>query len=208
MLSNFLTLPDGRYVSSGSHWIGTVSRRNQIRLNTYEVYRKYKTSYANVYNNVFIYFDINRVNYLCRRLQHIFDRHKEVWEFTENDNWNNQNEEKLRRTLQECVTPPLFKLRAVVFTVYEDILDGIANSEVERDDLINLFLQICKDDENIYSDEVYNQIADFFELAESYIPLSFEGRDEIEPEDNYELDYEKIKKKAKTILRALEKSII
>ncbi len=64
------------------------------------------------------------------------------------------------------------------------------------------------DDKNRYSNEVYDQIADFFELAESYIPLSFEGRDEVTPEDNYELDYEKIKKKAETILGVLEKSTI
>ncbi|CAG8751559.1 17369_t:CDS:1, partial [Racocetra persica] len=189
--------------------------------------------------------------------------HKEHWGFTENDHWNNQNKEKLQRTLQEFihrninnvysetyrnqdayfivdsvshngviiyrggdkdyqlwsgwklsdtqynqVTQPPFKLCAVVLTVYEDILDGIANSEVERDDLLKRFLKVYLHDKNSYSDEVYNQIADFFELAESYIPLSFEGRDEVTPEDNYELDYEKIKKKAKDILGALEKLAI
>ncbi|KAF0420907.1 colicin d/e5 nuclease [Gigaspora margarita] len=195
-------------------------------------------------------------------LQHILDRHKGDWGFTENDHWNNQNKEKLQRTLQEfihrninnvysgtyknqdayfivdsvshnCVIiyhggdkdyqlwsgwklsvtqynhviQPPFKLRAVVLTVYEDILVGIANSEAERDDLLKLFLKVCLNDKNSYSDEVYNQIADFFELAESYIPLSFEDRDEVKPEDNYELDYEKIKKKAKDILGPLDLSL-
>ncbi|CAG8530869.1 6629_t:CDS:2 [Diversispora eburnea] len=222
---NRLTLPDGRYHYSGSHWIGTVSGRNQIRLNTYEDYGEYKTySYVIVYNPVFTYFDINRVNYTRKGLKHIFDNHKEDWGFTENDHWNNQNGEKLQRTLQEFigrnvnnvysgkyrnqdanaqykyVTQPPFKLNAVVLTVYENIFDEIANSEVERDDLLKRFLKVYKNDENIYSDEVNNQIADFFGLAKSYIPLSFEGRDEITPEDNYELDYEKVRKKAKTIL--------
>ncbi|CAG8594116.1 5571_t:CDS:1 [Diversispora eburnea] len=262
--SNRSTLPDGRYVYSGSHWFGTVSGMNQIRLNTYEVRGEYKTySYANVYNPVFIYIDINQINYILRGLQHIFARHKKHWGFTENDHWNDQNKEKLQRTLQEfvhrnvnnvysgtyknqdaylivdsvshnCViiyrggdkdyqlwsgwklsdaqynhvTHPPFKLRAVVLTVYEDILDEIANSEVERDDLLNRFLEVYLDDKNSYGDEVYNQIADFFELAEGYIPLSFEGRDEVKPEDNYELDYEKIKKKAKDILGVLEKLAI
>ncbi|CAB4403841.1 unnamed protein product [Rhizophagus irregularis] len=108
----------------------------------------------------------------------------------------------------DYVTQPPFKLRAVVLTVYEDILDEIANSEGERDDLLKRFVKVYLDDKNRYSNEVYDQIADFFELAESYIPLSFEGRDEMTPEDNYELDYEKIKKKAETILGVLEKSAI
>ncbi|CAG8635799.1 2059_t:CDS:2 [Diversispora eburnea] len=216
--SNRTTLPDGRYVYSGSHRIGTVSGMNQIRLNNYEINGKYKTySYANVYNPVFIYFDINRVNYTHRGLQHTFDNHKENWGFTKNDHWNNQNGKKLQRTLQEWklsdaqykyVTQPPFRLNAVVLTVYEDILNEIANSEVERDDLIKQFLKIYKNDKNIYSDEVYNEIADFFELAENYIPLSFEGRDEIEPDDNYELDYVKVKRKVETTLKTLEKLAI
>ncbi|RIA96826.1 hypothetical protein C1645_814861 [Glomus cerebriforme] len=178
------------------------------------------------------------INYILRGLQHTFDRHKEDWDFSENDHWNNQNKEKLQRTLQEFiyrnvnnvysgsyknqdayfiglsdkqynyVIQPPFKLRAVVLMVYEDILDEIANSEVERDDLLKLFLKVYLKDKNSYSDKVYDQIADFFELAESYIPLSFEGREKVEPEDNYELDYEKIKEKAKTILGVLEKSAI
>jgi hypothetical protein len=264
--SNRSTLPDGRYVYSGNHYIGTVSGMNQTRLNTYEAYGEYQTySYANVCNPVFIYFDENRnrVNYTLKGLQHIFDIHKDHWGFTENDHWNSQNKEKLQRTLQEFihrninnvfsgsyknqdayfvvdsashhyviiyrggdkdyqlwsgwklsnaqydyVTQPPFKLRAVVLTVYEDILDEIANSEGERDDLLKRFVKVYLDDKNRYSNEVYDQIADFFELAESYIPLSFEGRDEMTPEDNYELDYEKIKKKAETILGVLEKSAI
>ncbi|RHZ80917.1 hypothetical protein Glove_130g195 [Diversispora epigaea] len=261
---NRSTLSDGRYVYSGSHWIGTVSGMNQIRLNTYEVYGEYKTySCANVYNPVFICFDINRVNYTRRGLQHIFDNHKENWGFTENDQCNNQNGEKLQRTLQEfirrnvnnvyngkfrnqdayfivdtvsynCIiiyrggdkdyqvwsgwklsdtqykyaTQLPFKLNADVLTVYEDILNEIANSEVERDDLTKQFLKVFKNDKNFYSDEVYNKIADFFGLAENYIPLSFEGRDEIVPEDNYELDYEKIRRNARTTLGALERSTI
>ncbi|RIB02954.1 hypothetical protein C2G38_2289469 [Gigaspora rosea] len=216
--SNRSTLPDGRYVYSGSHWIEAVSEMNQFRLNTYEVYGEYKTySYANIYNPVFMYLDINQINYIHRGLQHIFDRHKRDWGFTENDHWDNQNKEKLQGTIQEfihrnlnnvysgtyknqgayfiidsvshsCViiyrggdkdyqlwsgwklsdtqynrvTRPPFKLRAVVLTVYEDILNEIANSEVERDDLLKLFLKVFLDDENSYSNKVYNQIADFF----------------------------------------------
>src|SRR5687768_14089853 len=102
--SNRSTLPDGRYVYSGNHYIGTVSGMNQIRLNTYEAYGEYQTySYANVYNPVFVYFDENRVNYTLKGLQYIFDRHKDHWGFTENDHWNNQNKEKLQRTLQEFI---------------------------------------------------------------------------------------------------------
>ncbi|CAG8855664.1 8114_t:CDS:1, partial [Gigaspora margarita] len=36
-------------------------------------------------------------------LQRILDRHKGHWGFTENDHWNNQNKEKLQRTLQEFI---------------------------------------------------------------------------------------------------------
>nr|CAG8571230.1 6708_t:CDS:1 [Entrophospora candida] len=259
--SSHSSLPDGRHVYTGKHWIGTVSGGNQVRLNAPGNYGEYNTySYANVRNPTFIYFEMNRVNYLRERLQHIFDRHKKDWGFTENDNWNKQNGEKLMRILREfirknmnyvyrgsykddnaylivdpvtyqCViiyrggnkdyrllsgwklsndqykhaTQPPFKLRAVVLIVYEDVLNEIANSENERDDLLKLFLEIFKNDKNHYSDEVYDQIADFFELAESYIPLSFEWRDEVEPEDSYEVDYEKIRKKAETILVTLEK---
>ncbi|CAG8698029.1 4302_t:CDS:2, partial [Funneliformis caledonium] len=242
---NRSTLPDGRYVYSGSYWIGTVSGMNQIRLNTYEYYGVYKTySYANVYNPAFTYFDENRVN-LLPGLKHLFDRHKVHWGFTENDRWNNQNKEnpsrvysqklkqfnlashqcviiyrggdkdyqlwsgwKLSNAQYKYVTKSPFKLRAVVLTVYEDILDEIANSEGERDDLLRRYLKVYLNDKNSYRREEYNQIAEFFELAEGYIPLSFEGRDEITPDDDYELDYEKIKKKAETILGALEKLAI
>ncbi|KAF0420904.1 colicin d/e5 nuclease [Gigaspora margarita] len=222
--SNYSTLSDGRYVYSRSHWIRTVSGMNQIRLNTYEAYREYKTySYTNVYNSVFMYFDINQINYIRRGLRHIFERHKGHWGFTENDYWNIQNIEKLQRTLHEFIYRNIndvysrtYRNQDVYFIVdpvsyncviiyrggdrdyqlwsgweliYEDILDEIANSEGERNDLLNLFLEVYLDDKNRYSDEVYNQIADFFELAKSYIPLSFENRDEVKPEDNYELDY-------------------
>lgn len=64
------------------------------------------------------------------------------------------------------------------------------------------------DDENNYIGKVYNQISDFFGLAEGYIPLSFEGREEMESDHNYELDYEKVREKAKTALGALEESAI
>ncbi|CAJ0760206.1 5397_t:CDS:2 [Entrophospora sp. SA101] len=228
--SSHSSLPDGRHVYTGKHWIRTVSGGNQVRLNASGNYGEYNTySYANVRNPTFIYFEMNRVNYLRERLQHIFDRHKKDWGFTENDNWNKQNGEKLLRILREFIrknmnyvyygsykddnaylivdplsndqykhaTQPPFKLRAVVLIVYEDVLNEIANSENERDDLLKLFLEIFKNDKNHYSDEVYDQIADFFELAESYIPLSFEWRDEVEPEDSYEVDYEKIRKKEK-----------
>ncbi|CAG8807590.1 8817_t:CDS:2, partial [Dentiscutata erythropus] len=77
------------------------------------------------------------------------------------------------------------KLRAVVLIVY-------ANSESE----------------NHYIGEVYYSIANFFELAENYILLPFEWRDEVKPEDLYEVDYGKIKKKAETILEILEKLAI
>ncbi|CAI2168063.1 13131_t:CDS:2 [Funneliformis geosporum] len=42
---------------------------------------------------------------------------------------------------------------------------------------------------------VYNKDADFVSLAESYIQLSFEGRDEITPEYDDELDFEKWQEK-------------
>ena len=42
-----------------------------------------------------------------------------------------------------------------------------------------------------------NFLAEFFSIAE--------GRDEITPEDNYELDFEKVREKARTILGELEK---
>ncbi|CAG8597590.1 2868_t:CDS:2, partial [Acaulospora colombiana] len=183
--SNHSTIPDGRYVYSGSHWIGTVSGMNQIRLNAYEVRGEYKTySYANVYNPVFMYLDINQINYIRRGLQHIFDRHREHWGFTENDHWDNQNREKLQRTLQEFIHRNInnvysgtYKNQDAYFIVasvshncviiyrggdkdyqlwsgwklmYEDILDGIANSEVERDDLLKLFLKVYLDDKNSY----------------------------------------------------------
>ncbi|RHZ75759.1 hypothetical protein Glove_209g117 [Diversispora epigaea] len=98
------TLPDGRYVYTGKHWIGTVSGENQIRLNTYENNGEYRTYlYANVRNPTFNYFEMNLVNYTRKGLQHIFARHKKDWRFTENDSWNNQNEEKLQRILQEFI---------------------------------------------------------------------------------------------------------
>ncbi|CAB4395017.1 unnamed protein product [Rhizophagus irregularis] len=103
------------------------------------------------------------------------------------------------------VTNPPYKLSATVLLVYEDILEQISNSEGERDDLIKQYLRIYLDDKNSYGEKVYYKGAEFFSLAESYIPLSFEGRDEITPEDNYELDFEKIRERAGTILGELEK---
>src|SRR6266480_836058 len=86
------TLPDGRYVYTGGYWIGTVSGGNQIRLNTYEACGKYETyACANVYNPIFTYFDVTRVDYVYERLQHTFNRHKESWGFNKNDPWNKQN---------------------------------------------------------------------------------------------------------------------
>ncbi|CAB4427079.1 unnamed protein product [Rhizophagus irregularis] len=254
-------LTDGRYSFTGTHWIGTVSGQNQIRLNTYESYNVYKTyAKANVLNPGFAHFDKSRVHYVEKELRHIFSHHKTNWGFNQDDNWNSQNREKLLETLQEftnennvnvylgtyknqsayfvidhtsyqclivyrggekdyflCsgwvlseaqykyVTNPPYKLSATVLLVYEDILEQIANSEGERDDLIKQYLRIYLDDKNSYGEKVYYKGAEFFSLAESYIPLSFEGRDEITPEDNYELDFEKIREKAGTILGELEK---
>ncbi|CAG8437285.1 5087_t:CDS:1 [Diversispora eburnea] len=257
------TLTDGRYSFTGTHWIGTVSGQNQIRLNTYESYNVHKTyAHLNVLNPDFAHFDKFRVHYVKKGLQHLFSRHKTDWGFNQDDNWNSRNREKLLETLQEftnrnennvnvylgtyknqsvylvidhtsyqClmvyrggekdyfllsgwvlsedqykyVTKPPYKLSATVLLVYEDILEQIANSEGERDDLIKQYLRIYLNDKNRYDEKVYCKGAEFFGLAESYIPLSFEGRDEITPEDNYELDFEKIREKAGTILGELEK---
>ncbi|CAI2185644.1 19594_t:CDS:1 [Funneliformis geosporum] len=260
---NRTTLPDGRHVYTGRHWIGTVSGQNQIRLNTYESRGVFKTyAYANVLNPDFANFNKTRVHYIDKGLQHLFSNHKLDWGFNADDNWNMQNRERLLETLQEFVdrntnnvnvyigtyraqnaylvadpesyqclivyrggekdyflwsgwklssdqydnvTRPPYKLNAIVLMVFEDILEQIANSEGERDDLIHLFLSIFKNDKNHYGNEVYNKLGEFFVLAESYIPLSFEWRDEITPDDNYELDFDKIRKKAGEILGELEK---
>ena len=257
------TLTDGRYSFTGSHWIGTVSGQNQIRLNTYESYNVYKTyAHANVLNPDFALFDKSRVQYVEEGLQHLFSRHKTDWGFTDNDNWNGQNQRKLLETLQEfihsnsdnvnvylgthrresaylvvdhtsyhclivhrgggkdyfvwsgwvlsedqyeCVTNPPYNLNATVLLVYEDILEQIANSEGERDDLIQRYLKIYLRDKNHYDKKVYDKGAEFFGLAESYIPLSFEGRDKITPASMYELDFEKIREKARTLPEELEK---
>uniref|UniRef100_U9TBK6 Uncharacterized protein n=1 Tax=Rhizophagus irregularis (strain DAOM 181602 / DAOM 197198 / MUCL 43194) TaxID=747089 RepID=U9TBK6_RHIID len=63
------TLTDGRYSFIGTHWIGTVSGQNQIRLNTYESYNVYKTyAKANVLNPGFAHFDKSRVHYVEKEL--------------------------------------------------------------------------------------------------------------------------------------------
>ncbi len=103
------------------------------------------------------------------------------------------------------VTTPPYRLKATILLMYEDILEQIANSEGEREDLIQEYFKIHRKDKNTYGEKVYFKIAEFFGLAESYIPLSFEGRDEITPEDDYELDFEKVREKARTILGELEK---
>ncbi|CAJ0651349.1 4625_t:CDS:2 [Entrophospora sp. SA101] len=125
-------------------------------------------SYANVRNPTFNYnyFEMNRVKYLREGLQRIFARHKKDWGFAENDNWNNQNGEKLQGILQEFIRKNINYIYResykddnaylnIVLIVYEDVLNEIANSE--------------------------------------------------KPEDSYEIDYEKIKKKAEPILVTLEK---
>jgi hypothetical protein len=75
------------------------------------------------------------------------------------------------------VTKPPYKLSATILSVYEDILEQVANSEGERDDLITEYLRIHHNDKNDYDDKIYYKSAEFFSLAESYIPLSLEGRD-------------------------------
>ncbi|CAG8575999.1 8211_t:CDS:2 [Diversispora eburnea] len=132
-------------------------------------------------------------------LQHIFARHEKDWGFTENDNWNNQNGEKLQRTLREFI----HRKCVIIYRGEDKDYELWSGWKLSNDQYrcvtqppFRLNAAVLIDDENIYSDEVYNQIGDFF------------GLDEIKPEDNYELDYEKIKEKAKTTLRILEKSTI
>ncbi|EXX54631.1 uncharacterized protein OCT59_026492 [Rhizophagus irregularis] len=62
------------------------------------------------------------------------------------------------------VTNPPYKLSATVLLVYEDILEQIANSEGERDDLIQQYLRIYRDDMNSYGEKVYYKGAEFFVL--------------------------------------------
>jgi len=74
--------------------------------------------------------------------------------------------------------------------------------------LIQQYLRIYLKDQNCknrYGDKVYDIGTDFFSLAESYITLSFEGREEITPEDDYEFDFEEIRERAGTILGEFEK---
>jgi hypothetical protein len=257
------TLTDGRYSFTGSHWIGTVSGQNQIRLNTYESRNVYKTyAHVIVLNPDFAHFDKSRVHYVEKGLQHLFNHHKTDWGFDQDDNWNSQNRKRLLETLQEfsdrntndvnvylgtyknqgaylvvdytthqCliiyrggerdyflwsgwvldddqykyVTTSPYRLKATILLVYEDVLEQIANSKGEREDLIQEYFKIHRKDKNIYGEKVYFKIAEFFGLAESYIPLSFEERDEITPGDNYELDFNKVREKARIILGELEK---
>ncbi|CAG8493619.1 2125_t:CDS:1 [Paraglomus occultum] len=260
------TLLDGRYSFTGTHWIGTVSGQNQIRLNTYESYNVYKTyAHANVLDPDFAHFDKSRVHYVRKGLQHLFARHKTDWGFNQNNNWNNRNRKKLLKPFQafvnknadnvnvylgmyrnqnaylvvdhasyQClmiyrggekdyflwsgwilgedqyrsVTNPPYKLSETVLLVYEDILDQLANSEGEREDLIKQYLEMFLRDKNRYGEKVYEKIADLFAIAESYVPLSTEGRDEYTPEDGYELDFKNIKEKAETTLRELRKTTL
>ncbi|CAG8458203.1 uncharacterized protein OCT59_010997 [Rhizophagus irregularis] len=202
------TLTDGRYSFTGSYWIGTVSSQNQIRLNTYESHNVYKTyAHMNVLSPDFAHFDKSRVHYVEKGLQHLFSHHKTDWGFDRDDDWNSQNRKKLLETLQAFIDRNANDVNLGTYKnqVYEDILEQIANSEGERDDLVLEYLRIHRNDRNRYSEEVYIKSSEFFGLAESYIPLSFEGRDEITPEDDYELDFEKIREKAGTILGELEK---
>ncbi|CAG8434455.1 13773_t:CDS:2 [Funneliformis mosseae] len=228
------TLTDGRYSFTGSHWIGTVSGQNQIKLNTYESRNVYRTyAHANVLNPDFAHFDKSRIHYVEKGLQLLFNRHKTDWGFDQDDNWNNQNRAYLvvDHTTHQCliiyrggekdyflwsgwvldddqykyVTTPPYRLKATILLMYEDILEQIANSEGVREDLLQEYFKIHRKDRNTYGEKIYFKIAEFFGLAESYIPFSFEGRDEITPEDDYELDFEKVREKARTIIGELEK---
>ncbi|PKY49005.1 hypothetical protein RhiirA4_283891, partial [Rhizophagus irregularis] len=146
------------------------------------------------YKNQGAYFVVDHTSYRCLIIYRGGEKDYFLW-----SGWV-LNEDQYKH-----VTKPPYKLRAIILLVYEDILEQIANSEGERDDLVLEYLRIHRNDRNRYSEEVYIKSSEFFGLAESYIPLSFEGRDEITPEDDYELDFEKIREKAGTILRELEK---
>ncbi|CAB5145272.1 uncharacterized protein OCT59_026490 [Rhizophagus irregularis] len=213
------TLTDGRYSFIGTHWIGTVSGQNQIShhktnwgfnqddnwnsqnreklLETLQEFTNRNENNVNVYlgtyKNQSAYFVIDHTSYQCLIVYRGGEK-----DYFLCSGW------VLSEDQYKYVTNPPYKLSATVLLVYEEILEQIANSEGERDDLIKQYLRIYLDDKNSYGEKVYYKGAEFFSLAESYIPLSFEGRDEITPEDNYELDFEKIREKAGTILGELE----
>ncbi|CAG8755029.1 13219_t:CDS:1, partial [Funneliformis caledonium] len=150
--------------------------------------------YLGTYKNQNAYLVIDHTSYRCLIVYRGGEKDYFLW-----SGW------VLGENQYKSITKPPYKLNATILLVYEEILEQIANSEGERDDLILQYLGIFHDDKNFYEEKVYDKFAEFFGLAESYIPLSFDGRDEITPEDNYELDFEKIRKKAGTILGELEK---
>jgi small-conductance mechanosensitive channel len=51
------------------------------------------------------------------------------------------------------------------------------------------------------------KVQNFLVFVKSYIPLLFEGRDEITLEDNYELDFEKIRERTRAIMGELENTL-
>ena len=61
-------LPDGRHSYTGTHWIGTISIQNQIRLNTYDSYRVYKTyAHTNVKQSWFLHILIRLVYTMLKK---------------------------------------------------------------------------------------------------------------------------------------------
>ena len=103
-------------------------------------------------------------------------------------------------------TNPPYALGGGTLAIFGDILEEIANSDSERNDLLLKFLKIYKNYNEKYDEKTYNKL-ETFALAESYIPLDFEGRKKIDA-SYYELDYEKVKKNASITLAALEKLAI
>ncbi|GBB87601.1 hypothetical protein RclHR1_14070008 [Rhizophagus clarus] len=229
-------LTDGRYSFTGSHWIGTISDQNQISLvyimskmgcNTYLIITKpiggfdqddnwnnqnrkklletlqeftdRNTNDVNVYlgtyRNQGAYYVVDRTTH-----QYLIIYRGGEKDYSLCSGWVLDDDQ------YKYVTAPPYRLRATILLMYKDILKQIANSEGEREDLIKEYFKIHSKDKNTYGEKVYFKIAEFFSLAESYIPLSFEGRDEITPEDDYyKLDFEKVREKARTILGELEK---
>ena len=170
------------------------NRRKLIKTLTEFVHRNADeiNVYIGTYRNENAYLVVDPISYQCLIVYRGGERDYSIW-----SGWI------LSKKQYRYVTSPPYSLKATVLLVYEDILEQIANSEGERDDLIKRYLKIYLRDENWYDEEVYDTNADFFYLAESYVPLSFEGREEMT--HNYELDFEKVREKARTLLAELEK---
>src|SRR6266540_2143283 len=142
--------------------------------------------YLGTYKNQGAYLVIDHTSYQCLIIYREGEKDYFLW-----SGW------VLDKDQYKHITKPPYKLRATILLVYKDILEQIANSEGEHDDLILEYLRIyCNhNDRNSYGEKIYYKSAKFFGLAESYVPFSFEGRDEITREDDYELDLKKLGKR-------------